>query len=113
MKRWLLALLLLPMPVARADSGTDFLGALGTLGISYQDPAATVRRGHLVCDALTTGGFSYTETVYGMGRQSGSTVAAENGFAAVAIGYFCADQEYRVMPAQAQFPADSRVVLDR
>ena len=40
-----------------------------------------VTQGHLVCKALTSGGFSYTETVYGMAKNSGSTVSAENAFA--------------------------------
>lgn len=98
---------------AHADTDNDFLGALTQLGISYQDPAATIHRGQFVCKSLTTGGFTYTETVYGMAKNSGSTIAAENGFAAVAIGYYCHEQENLIMPAQTAFPPDARVTLDR
>lgn len=98
---------------AHADTDTDFLGALTQLGISYQDPAATIHRGRFVCQAVTSGGFTYTETVYGMAKNSGSTIAAENGFAAVAIGYYCHEQERLIMPAQTAFPPEARVTLDR
>lgn len=98
---------------AHADTDTDFLGALTHLGISYQDPAATIHRGRFVCQAVTSGGFTYTETVYGMAKNSGSTIAAENGFAAVAIGYYCHEQEKLVMPAQTAFPPGARITLDR
>jgi hypothetical protein len=68
--------------IAHADEmDGPFLAALQRGGLHYQDPGAMVTQGHLVCKALTSGGFSYTETVYGMAKNSGSTVSAENAFA--------------------------------
>jgi hypothetical protein len=97
--------------IAHADADNDFLSALNQAGITYADSTATVQRGHLVCKALTTGGFTYAETVYGMAKNSGSTVAAENAFAAIAIGFLCIDQKGKVMPAQSAFPPDARIDL--
>ncbi|PRI16734.1 hypothetical protein B2J96_03525 [Mycobacterium shigaense] len=106
-----IALALILAPTARADTDSDFLNGLAGVGITYPDRAATIRRGHLVCEALTTGGFTYTETVYGMARMSGSTVAAENAFAAAAIGFYCPNLDRLINPAQDSFPPDARLVL--
>ncbi|BAX92050.1 DUF732 domain-containing protein [Mycobacterium shigaense] len=97
--------------VANADTDSDFLNGLAAMGITYPDTPATINRGHLVCKALTTGGFTYAETVYGMARNSGSTVSAENAFAAVSVGFYCPAQEGLIAPAQSQFPPDSRLTV--
>jgi hypothetical protein len=106
----LMALGVFTASIAHADDmDGPFLAALQRGGIQYQDPGAMVTQGHLVCKSLTSGGFSYAETVYGMAKQSGSTVSAENAFAAIAVGYLCPAQAPLVMPAQSQLPPDARI----
>ncbi|WP_163753658.1 DUF732 domain-containing protein [Mycobacterium botniense] len=75
---------------ARADAIDDqFLGALNSAGVDYQDPAGTAALGQSICPMLAQPGGTFAAAASSIAGKDGISPAMADMFTSIAISMYC------------------------